>query len=213
MFKKFVAGFGLLGAAAMVALSVGAEAGEPLSIVKRVEEKYAKVEVMTASFDQTVRSPAFGEEKSKGTLALKRPKKMKWDFGTKMYVFDGQQMWLFSKEENVVYKYPGAGGSGDADQLLSSLGNLDTLFVVTELKSAVAGHHSLDLAPRKAEGQMKKLHIEFDPELMVERVVITDAFDTVTDLAFRDLKLNGVVPDSTFVFLPPAGAQVIDASQ
>jgi outer membrane lipoprotein carrier protein len=210
--KKFVAGFGLLGAAAMVALSIGAEAGEPLPIVKRVEEKYAKVDVMTASFDQTVRSAAFGEEKSKGTLALKRPKKMKWDFGSKMYVFDGQQMWLFSKEENVAYKYAGAQG-GDADQLLTSLGSLDTLFIVTELKSAVAGHHSLDLAPRKAEGQMKKVHIELDPDLLVERVVITDAFDTVTDLSFRDLKLNGNVPDSTFVFLPPAGTQVIDASQ
>lgn len=209
MIKKLFGGLTVLGALVMTA---GAPAAEPLPIVKAVEAKYAKVDAMTASFDQTVKSQAFGEEKSKGTLALQRPKRMKWDFGTKMYVFDGTQMWLYSKDENVVYKYPAASG-GEADQLLTSLDSLDELFVVTELKPTVVGSHSLDLAPKKKDSQVKKLHLELDGDLMVQRVVITDAFDTVTDLAFKDLKLNGALPEGTFVFKPPAGAQVIDAGQ
>jgi len=218
--KLLLAGVRLLTAGAFV---VAGLAGPVASLaddtsanpdVQAVEAKYAKVDVIQADFTQTTHNATFGDDTQSGDVTLKRPKKMFWNFTSgdkKQFVTDGSTMWVYTATDNQVIKYGDVGGASTgttAESMLQSLDKLDEVFTVTTVPSPTG--HQLDLAPKK-EGQVKKVHIEFDGYYVVNRVVITDAFDGQTELSFQNVKLNGNVPDSTFQFQVPAGAQVVDA--
>lgn len=190
-------------------LTVGAaHAEDTKAVVAAVESKYAGVTAMSAAFVQTTHSEMFGDEKQSGNVLLKRPKQMYWDFGDKQFVTDGKTMWVYTVADNQVIRYDDlAGGSSSADELLTSLDKIDDLFVITALPDDVG--HTFDLAPKKEGGQVKTVHLEMSKDLIVEKVVIVDALDNKTELAFTEMKLNVDVPDAKFVFVPPAGAEVI----
>lgn len=202
---------------ALVLVSLGfaapAAAADATQLVQQVEAKYKDVSAIQAEFVQISRSEVFGDEKQSGQVVLKRPKKMRWIFRDgvhKEFVTDGKTMWIYTKEDNQVIKYNDIGSNtGQADQLLQSLDKLDEVFKVDLLESA-SGSHALDLQP-KTPGQVKKLQLELDKNLVVSKVVITDQFDNVTELRFTEVKLNVDVPDSQFTFQVPAGASVISA--
>ncbi len=200
----------------LLGISTSALGAEPLpAIVTQVSAKYAKVDSIAADFTQSTKSAAFGEDRQSGTMQIKRPKKMKWVFAgahAKQFVTDGNTMYVYTADENQVIKYTDFGASSStADALLTSLDKLGDLFVVTEVPAKVAGSHAVDLAPKKADGSVKKVHLELDRDLLVTQVVIYDAFDTVTSLGFTNMKLNSSIPDSAFVFVAPKGAQVLSA--
>lgn len=179
------------------------------AVISAIEKKYSGVTAMQAAFVQTSHSQTFGDDKQSGTVALKRPKQMFWDFGNKQFVTDGKTMWVYTADDNQVIKYDNIGTSGGttADELLTSLDKIDSLFAVTTLEDSVG--HSFDLAPKKDNGSVKKVHLELSDDLLVEKVVITDSFDNITQLDFTDVKLNVEVPDSKFQFQVPPGAEVV----
>jgi outer membrane lipoprotein carrier protein len=200
----------------LLGLSSSALAADPMpSVVAQVSTKYANVDSIAADFTQSTKSAAFGEDKQSGTMQIKRPKKMKWLFAgphSKEFVTDGKTMYVYTADENQVIKYDDFAASGStADALLTSLDKLGDLFVVTELPAPAAGLHAVDLAPKKADGSVKKVHLELDKDLLVTQVVIYDAFDTVTTLGFTNMKLNSTIPDSAFTFVVPKGASIISA--
>jgi outer membrane lipoprotein carrier protein len=197
-----------LAVASFVGVVDSARAEDTQTVIAAVESKYAGVTAMSGSFVQTTHSEMFGDETQSGSVLLKRPKMMFWDFGDKQFVTDGKTMWVYTQADNQVIRYDDiATGSSSADQLLTSLDQIDDLFLITTLPDDVG--HSFDLAPKKQGGQVKTVHLEMSADLVVEKVVIVDALDNRTELQFTDMKLNVDVPDAKFTFVPPAGAEVI----
>jgi outer membrane lipoprotein carrier protein len=199
----------------LLGLCAPAFAADPLPpVVGEVAAKYSKVESIAADFTQTTKSAAFGEDKQAGTMQIKRPKKMRWNFTgahPKQFVTDGKTMWVYTADDNQVIKYDDFGSAGStADALLTSLDKLGDLFVVTDSPAKV-GTKAVDLQPKKADGSVKKVHLELDKDLLVSQVVIYDSFDTVTTLGFANMKLNTAIPDTTFAFVAPKGAAIISA--
>src|SRR5688572_22895268 len=65
----------------LLGLSTPALAADPVpAVVGEVAIKYAKVDSIQADFTQVTKSAAFGEDKQAGTMQIKRPKKMRWNF-------------------------------------------------------------------------------------------------------------------------------------
>lgn len=186
-------------------------------IVKAVEGVYGGVEALQADFVQISRSAALGDEqRQKGRVVVKRPRKMRWEFTTpdrKLFLTDGATMWIWSPADNqvIVYKDFSASGS-DVTGLLSDLNKLNELFEV-QLVADEGGDRSyvLDLTPKNADaGNFKQLRISFTKrKLLVDRVLLTDQFDNVTDLSFTQVRLDASVEDTSFEFQIPAGAEVI----
>ncbi len=193
-----------------LALAPMAQADEVGEVVEAVEAKYAKVDAIQAAFVQTTHSEVFGSEEQRGTLMLKRPRMMRWEFTSgveKQFVTNGQTMWVYTRDENQVIKYDNVTNSGGADSLLQSLDKLDEVFKVSLIEDP-EGHH-LRLVPRGDEQRFKRLELRLDAELNVKHVHFVDAFEQVTELDFEDVKLNVQVPDSTFEFQVPDGVEVI----
>ena len=186
-------------------------------IVTAVEGVYSEVEALQADFVQVSRSAALGDEqRQKGSVVVKRPRKMRWEFTSpdkKLFLTDGETMWIWSPADNqvIVYKDFSANGS-DVTGLLSDLNKLNELFEV-ELVADEGDDRAyvLDLTPKNADaGNFKQLRISFTKRrLLVDRVLLTDQFDNVTDLSFSAVKLDANVDDGSFAFQIPEGAEVI----
>lgn len=206
---------GLAAALLLAALPTAAAADTSTAadaIVAAVEAKYADVTAMRASFVQTVRNPVFGDDVQEGNVVLARPSRMRWTFGAdeRQFVTDGSTMWIWSKADNQVIRYEGfTPSAGGAESLLTSLDRLDELFAVDVRESSAAGTR-LTLTPRE-EGQVKGVELSLTADLLVDEVVITDAFDQVTELDFSAVELNVAAPPALFTFAIPAGAELIEA--
>jgi chaperone LolA len=207
----------LLLTSVLVAVATPALAEEPApaasaqlsGIVDSVEQKYAKVTTIEAGFTQ-VKKDAFGKIQQDGDVILKRPTKMRWRFTSgdeSEFVTDGSTLWIYTKADNQVLQIEDTSqATSTANTFLTSLDSLDETFVI-RLLSNTAGP-TFDLVPRKP-GMYKNIRLSLTPELVLSRVIFTDAYDNVTDISFRDVKLNGTVDDSVFVFKVPTGATVL----
>lgn len=218
LFRKLLA---LIAASAMICAPALAQdfgnLGSVQEIVQAVEGVYGGVEAMQADFVQVSRSAALGDEqRQKGSVVVKRPRKMRWEFTSpdrKLFLTDGQTMWIWSHADNQVIVYKDFSSNGnDITGLLSDLNKLNELFEVALVEAESTGRsYVLDLSPRSADaGNFKQLRISFSKrKLLVERVQLTDQFDNVTDLTFAQVKLDAKVEDANFAFQIPAGAEVI----
>jgi len=208
---------------ALLVLGQFAQAAPPelttQEIVAGIEKTYGSVESIRADFVQTTRSPAMGETgKQRGKMQVKRPKKMRWDFqrpDAKLFVTDGSRMWVYSPDDKQAILYENVSGAagGGMESLLTRLDTLDEHFNVTQLDDQEARRRNnivLQLLP-KAEGMnIKSLRIEFTRKRYnIQRLVMVDAFDNETELAFSQVRLNPTIDDSVFDFEPPQGVEVI----
>lgn len=179
-------------------------------IIEAVEARYAKVDTIQAKFTQA-KKDAFGEVKQDGDVVLQRPTKMRWRFTTgdeSSFVTDGSTLWIYTKADNQVLRISDTSqATSTANTFLTSLDSLDELFKIT-LVSNTDGP-VLELVPR-TEGMYTSIRLSLSKDLTLRRVVFNDTYGNVTDLGFRDVKLNGAVDPKAFVFTPPPGATVID---
>jgi len=185
------------------------------AIVSRVQDHYESVESLQARFVQVTRSQVWGDEEQRGTLSLQRPNRMRWSFegDGQQFVSNGETMWVYSPTDRQVIRYKGVtASSSGADALLWSLNRVGELFEV-EVLPAPAGHR-LRLVARDeaARAQVKRLVLQLGDDLMLERVEITDPFDSVTELSFRDVRLGASIAAGTFEFDVPADVELIDAN-
>jgi len=183
-------------------------------VVEAVEAKYAKVNVIQAEFVQKIESQVFGVEAQKGEMVIKRPAKMKWNFtsGDRQFITNGETMWVYNRLKKQVIRYADVSSTrSTADSLLQSLDNLRTHFDVEVADGAEAGH-IIKLAPKKGDqAQFRSVHLTINKNLIIRKLVIKDAGDTVTTLDFSNVKLNAEVPDSTFEFELPKGVEMVEA--
>ncbi|MBW1876934.1 MAG: outer membrane lipoprotein carrier protein LolA [Deltaproteobacteria bacterium] len=181
------------------------------SVVEALEAKYAAVEALKADFVQTTRSAVYGDDEQRGTLLVKRPAMMRWEFHggeERHFVTDGKTMWVYTKSDQEVIRYDNVGGERSAlDSLLSSLDQIDELFDV-RLAEGTQDAITLDLTPHEQE-QVKRARLVLTDALVIQHLTIVDPFDSVTDLAFSNVQLDPEIPDSAFVFEVPEGVEII----
>jgi outer membrane lipoprotein carrier protein len=193
------------------------EEGDLDTVIKGVEQAYKGVGTLRADFVQVTRSKAMGDEtKQRGRVMLKRPKMMRWEFtqpAGKMFVTNGDTMWVWSAAEKQVIVSKGAAGGGQGmAQLLDDLNRLGELFDAELLSSeGKANTVSLLLKPKSDAGfQSLTLRLAAN-DYTVKEVNMLDAFGNEVELSFKQVKNNVEIDDSQFNFQVPAGAQVLNA--
>ena len=183
------------------------------TVVAGIQKKYETIDVIRADFVQVTKSELYGDEEQKGSLVLQRPRKMRWSFAVgKQFVTDGDTMWIYNPEEKQVLRFRDfSAQSSTADQLLQSLHKVGDLFEI-ELLEAASGH-KLALTPKEesAKAQVKQVVLSLDANYVLQHLVIVDAFDSVTELTFSNVKLGGSVDQATFRFTIPDGVEIIDS--
>jgi outer membrane lipoprotein carrier protein len=188
----------------------------PEQVVDRLERAYAAAVDLTATFRQTSAVAAAGQvQQATGTVAVKRPGKMRWDYlepEPRLFVTDGKTFWAYSPEDKQVLVQEVGGALGATPlAFLMGVGSLRQEFEVRGVRHAAAGKTALiDLRPHRPDGAVGRLLLEVDTaSSLIVQATLFDAVGNTTVLALSDQKLNMGIPDSRFTFVPPPGVRVI----
>jgi len=218
--------FGPLAFGAATATATAPAAGPRLAlkeVVEHVQKRYDAAKDFRARFNQTLTNAAFARKtSSSGEVLLKKPGRMRWNYEKpepKMYLADGNTLWLFEPEDKQAFKQDLRSSQLPAAlAFLAGQGKLAAEFDIkaADPKSPYGTPHDyiLSLSPKTPQAQVKTILFVVDPKTFdVRESVITDQQGNVNDLLFSDIKTNSAIPDGTFKWSPPAGVRLIDTAK
>jgi outer membrane lipoprotein carrier protein len=202
-------------AAAALPLAVAPPATQALSaeeLARRVEERLQQTRDLRARFVQSYRSGALGREtREHGTLSLKRPGRMRWEYEAperKTFVSDGHSFYFYVPADRQVIVKDQKDATGVAGLLLAGTGAPLQRFVPS-LEEAPAGRFRLRLVPREPDPDMDELRLEGDASFRLRAVEVLDAQGNRSRFEFDQLRENIGLKDALFRFEIPPGVEVI----
>jgi outer membrane lipoprotein carrier protein len=160
--------------------------------------------------------------KESGTLLLKKPGRMRWDYDQprpKMFLTDGSTAWFYVPGEKQVRRTPVKQIEDLRSPLRYLLGKskLEKEFVglaiVTDAKPVNAGDVVLRGEPKGIEERVSQTLLEVTPEGMITRIVVEETDGSVTEFRFLQQKENVQIGDARFKFVPPPGVEVVEGTE
>lgn len=217
------------GVAALAALALSASPCVRLSaqdadvILDRAVAAFQKVATLRADFTQTVTDPMIGtNESSRGEYVAQRPNKfaMRWRHPAgDLILADGQTLWIYlpSTTPNQVIRSNFARSGQSVDVIGEFLDRPREHFTIVYVKADSVNRRPADVlafTPKTANTPYRRVLVWIDRrDNLAHQVEITEASGGTRRVTLDRLQVNGTVPASAFVFTPPAGARVVDASQ
>jgi outer membrane lipoprotein carrier protein len=165
-----------------------------------------------ASFTQTVTS-ADGAKKrvSSGSFEFARPNRFRFAYAKpfeQLIVSDGQKVWIHDVDLNQVSVRKLGAALGATPAALLAGASLDTEFELAAQPSK-DGLDWVQAVPRQKDGAFQLMRIGFRGKELAA-VEILDSFGQRSLLQFSQYAANVTLPDTSFRFVPPAGADVIE---
>jgi chaperone LolA len=197
--------------------AAAAPGGRLDEVVDRLERTYAAAGDLTARFRQTSTIAAAAQvQQASGSLAVKRPGKMRWEYAEpepRLFVTDGNTFWVYSPDDKQVLVQETKGALGATPlAFLMGAGDLRKDFQIREVAHAAGAGKTtlLDLRPVKPSATLARLVLEVDlASSLIVQATVFDAVGNTIVLALSDQRLNAGVPDSRFTFVPPPGVKVM----
>ncbi|MEA2696502.1 MAG: outer rane lipoprotein carrier protein [Myxococcales bacterium] len=192
------------------------------AVIERVQKRYDSASDFRARFTQTLTNPTFNRKTtSTGEVLLKKPGRMRWNYQTpeeKMYLADGDRLWLYEPEDKQAFKQELKSSQLPAAlAFLTGKGKLAEQFDISFAEKPAFGtarDYVLLLQPKQPQPQLKSMLFVVDPDTFhVRQSVLFDGQGNTNDLSFADVKVNSGIGDPTFRWSPPAGVRVIDAAK
>lgn len=205
------------------AMAGPAHAQDAGAILDRAVAAYGHITSFRATFVQEVSDPMIGGgEPSRGEFLQRRPNRfaMRWtEPRGDVILADGQYLWVYlpSSTPNQVIRSRLTGRAGEsADVIAAFLERPRERFTVAYVRSERANGREADvivLTPRDRDAAYTRVHVWVDrQDSLVRKVEIAEASGAVRRLTFDRLRTNVAIPAAAFVFRPPAGVRVVDAT-
>lgn len=181
----------------------------------RLDRYFTDFVTLQARFEQTLMDEKGKTmEQSRGRVYLWRPGRFRWEY-EKPYqqsiVADGKKVWIYDKElEQVTIKRLDAALGNTPALLLNNKADIDRGFIIAEGGQA-EGLTWLELKPKDKEPQYTGIRLGFDASAL-RLMELRDNFGQTTRIRFSDELRNSKFSQSLFVFTPPPGVDVLDAS-
>ena len=180
--------------------------------VDTLKEFIRDVKSGRAQFTQTVTSPDGAKAKtSSGSFEFSRPNRFRFAYFKpfeQLIVGDGQKVWIFDADLNQASSRKFSSALGATPAALLAGGTLDKDFDLSALP-AKDGLSWAQATPKIKDGAFKTLRVGFRGKDLAA-VEILDAFDQRSVLKFSQFAADVRLPDATFRFTPPPGADVIE---
>lgn len=188
------------------------------TLIAKIQETYEKTKDLKASFLQEVTMKSMNRtEKEEGVFYFKKPQKMVWDYlkpKKKKLVINPHNTWFHLPDDRVVYLQDTESvlKSKLTIKFLSGLGNLQEDFQVSFPQSDPLdeeGNYLLRLVPRGADIGMENLSLCIDKDsFQVVQFGFSDTYGNTSRIRFRNVMINGGLPDTLFNFKTPPGTEV-----
>src|SRR5947207_1854290 len=150
------------------------------SIARNVDNRYNHILTLQAEFTELYRGAGM-ERRESGTLWLKKPGKMRWEYRSpkeKLFVSDGKNVWFYVPGDQQVRR----SWLRDLDDLRSPLAfllgktrlekELQGLSFAPDIEPAASGNVVLRGVPKAMSGQVSGVLLEVSPEGQIDRIVM-----------------------------------------
>jgi outer membrane lipoprotein carrier protein len=197
------------------------EAGTDIhAIAQAVDDHYNHLRTLQADFTEIYRG-AGAERTESGTLWLKKPGKMRWEYRSpkeKLFLSDGQNAWFYVPGDRQVTKTP----VRKLDDLRSPLGlllgktklekELQELSLAPDVTPLTPGNVVVRGVPKAMADRVGQVVLEITPDHQIARILIEGVDESVTEYRFNNQKENVEVDSESFRFIPPAGVEVVEGN-
>ena len=206
--------------AAITTMTLPAVAQQPSAaqVAASLQAKYDTIRDFSADFTQQYESGVLKRKLTeRGKVQVKKPGKMRWDYTApekKLFVSDANRIYLWVPADNQVTTspVPSQDEATTAVLFLVGKGNLTRDFNVTFVPNAAPGTYALRLDPRLPERDYDWLQLVVDQKsLQIRSLTAADRQGGQSTFTFSKFKENIGLPDSTFAFTIPRGADVVTA--
>jgi outer membrane lipoprotein carrier protein len=205
----------------IVLLLVAPLAASPVDvheIAQKVDERYNHLRSMQAQFTEIYRGAGI-ERTESGTLWLKKPGKMRWQYRSpreKLFLSDGKDAWFYVPGDRQVRKGPVKNLDDLRSPLAFLLGKtrlekeLQGLSLAPDVSPLRAGDLVLRGVPKVMANRVSQVLLEITPDSTISRILIEEVDGSTTEYQFSDQEENIAVNDQRFHFSPPPGVEVIE---
>ena len=208
--------FVVLGLATAIASATSAP--DVHAIAQAVDERYNHLRSLQADFTEIYRGAGM-ERTESGTLWLKKPGKMRWQYRSpreKLFLSDGKDAWFYLPGERQVRRT----AVKKLDDLRSPLAfllgktklekELQALSLAPDVAPLATKDVVLRGVPKSLADRVSQVLLEITPQHWISRIVIEQVDGSVTEYRFTNQRENMAVPDQQFQFSVPDGVEVID---
>jgi outer membrane lipoprotein carrier protein len=193
-------------------------AADVKAVAAAVDAHYNHVRTLQAEFTEIFRGAGM-ERTESGTLWLKKPGKMRWEYRSpkeKVFVSDGKDAWFYVPEDKQARKQSAKKLEDIRSPLAFLLGKsklekeLKGLSLAPDISPLESGDIMLRGVPEELADQISEIVLEITPQKSISRIVMQGVDGATTEYRFSDQKEDMAVADNRFSFRPPAGTEIVD---
>ncbi len=205
--------------AVVLLLAVAASAAgtnDVAQVAGSVDRRYNRLSTLTTDFTEIYKGAGVQRTES-GTLVLKKPGKMRWDYlqpRQKLFVTDGKKACFYVPGERQARQAPMKKLDDLRSPLRYLLGKtrLQKEFEglsLADVRPLTGGDVVLQGVPRGMEDRLRRVLLEVDPAGKIHRIVAEEVDGSTTEFRFSNQRENVALPDAQFRFHPPPGVEMI----
>jgi outer membrane lipoprotein carrier protein len=183
-------------------------------VTDHLKQRYEMIDDATIKFEKHVKlGLANIKQDFTGTLKMKKPNHYCVVSDYQTFVTDGKTVWAYSPSNNqvVIDNYKENGNTISPEQFMLNLPDNYYASLLGSKKTETGAIVQLKLVPKDDRSFVKSVKLTIEEETwLIREIDIVDVNETETTYIVKDIKLNKNIPDKTFTFEPPAGAEVVD---
>lgn len=181
----------------------------PEQQVEEIQTIYRDLTSLSFDFSQATRTGG-RERQGAGSAVFYRPSSkpgvMRWNYtepDKQIILNDGSKLSIYTKHDNQLIVT-------SAEELQSDITYAffaGTRNLLDDFKAKPPGNRftfssgdqamqAVQLVPRQPHAQVKSLHLWFDKDFLIRRLIMEDHFDSITELSFSNIKLNSLPANS-----------------
>jgi outer membrane lipoprotein carrier protein len=180
--------------------------------VASLHDFFKNTDAMRAKFTQVVTDTQGRKiQEVQGSMQLQRPNKFRWDYSKpyeQQIISDGKQVFLYDTDlqQVTVRELSKALGSSPASLLAGG----DAVEKSFSIKNAVRkdGLTWVLALPKAKDSGFERVLLGFKDEKL-RKMELYDSFNHITLITFDGVERNPVLQESTFLFTPPKGVDVV----
>ena len=203
--------------AASVLCSAGL-AADVKSLAAAVDTHYNHLRSLETEFTEVYRGSGM-ERTETGTLWLKKPGKMRWEYRSpreKLFVSDGKDAWFYVPADRQARKTQAKKLEDLRSPLAFLLGKtklekeLRGLSLAPDVAPLASGNVVLRGVPQALADRVSEVLVEVTPDYRIARIVIQEVDGAATEYRFGNMKEDVAIADGRFDFKPPAGTETVE---
>ncbi len=219
-----VCAFLLIPALFLIPEQIAAQSLDSFAIARKLQNTYEKAANLVAEFNQTTSVKFSGRvQEGSGSMIFLRPGRLRWDYiipDRQVLISDGKSISMYFEKNNqmIVSNARDYLRSDVTYSFFAGTGNILKDFKIAEpdFENTRENSYLIKLIPKSTHPNVAYIHAWItDETFLLEHLQIVDHFDTVTDLYFKNVRIDSdsyegrEITEDLFSFTPPAHTEII----